>query len=733
MSENTKIVQCFLPAMVAGKYTTEVNQHIIKDNVSIQDIKKTFDFGVDAARFTLNPNDIYSVYPPTNKSGNYSESLPHVVFTRRTLPWERTLDGQLPVFQRSTTPEEKRNPQDSPPVPWMALLLFDEEEMNHLQINKNTLAAVVQPNTEDGIIRPEIFDTKASTRDVLKLMEWEKATDGCFTIDLTKEQFETSIPSMESLSLLAHAKEVSIENKDKEGITDINADGNGVFSVIVGNRLPSSGKQNTAILVSLEGYTNYLKDASPKKNIPAGSKIRLVVLASWNFIDSGNASFLQLANSFEIKSINIQRENEAIELRPYFDSGYVPLEHLTRTGANTIAWYHGPFVPKLLPATSKTISFSSSDAALRYDDATGFFDVSYATAWQLGRILALQNQEFSKTMLNWRISQTQIEAGKTKEAVINAILEDESDIHLKDKVIRYLGELNAIKTVAFSERISDLDLTIPKEVKIFLNNLYKLNGIPFSYLLPHEFLLEKEHSKKNEVYTGTLSVFYVDPNWIEALLDGALSIGRMHNNDSLLEMVVSGNFIDGYTTESLIIDDNKNIDGRKLNTTGFLFRSDLVSGWRGLEITAFDADNKVLPALRFERIDTDIFLGVFNGNITSITIKQPYEGLHFGIKTSKSGYNKNLKNEDGTNQEIVDGTADVNKELNEGLINKGIIDIAGLANVMHQKLIEKNWMNTTGKSSGKYFTSAEFAYQMVDSPVKKDILINIQNTKNHEQ
>ncbi|WP_374172948.1 hypothetical protein [Flavobacterium tructae] len=733
MSENTKIVQCFLPAMVAGKYTTEVNQRILKENRSIQDIKKTFNFGVDAARFTLNPNDIYSVYPPVNKSGSYSESLPHLVFTRRTLPWERTIDGMLPIFQRTTTPKEKRNPLDSPPVPWMALLLFDEEEMSQLQIEKNTLAAVIQPKTEEHIIRPEIFDTQSSTEEVLKLMEWEKPTDGCFTIDLTKEQFEKNIPSMESLSLLAHAKEVSIENKDKEGITDINADGAGVFSVIVGNRLPASGKQHTAILVSLEGYGSYLADASPKKNIPADSKVRLVVLASWNFMDSGNASFSQLVNSVDIKRISIQKDNEANDLVPYFNSGYVPLEHLTRTGASTICWYHGPFVPKLFPATSKTISFSSSDAALRYDKTTGFFDISFAAAWQLGRILALQNQEFSKTLLNWRITQNQLAAGKTKEDLLSSILEDDRDIYLKDKVIHYLGVKEEVETEVVSEKRSDLSTTIPTEVKSFLNNLYKLNGIPFSYLLPHEFLLEKEHHKSDEDYTGTLSLFYVDPNWIEALLDGALSIGRIAQNDPLLEMAISGNFLEDYSTEPITIDQEKKVEGRRLNTTGFLFRSDLVSGWRGLEIMAFDAEDKALTALRFERIDSDIFLGIFDGNIARIIIKQPYEGLHFGIKIDKSGYRKNLKNEDGTNQKIADGSADVDKELNDGLIKNGIVAIADLAAIMHQKLVEKNWMNTTGKSSGKYFTSAEFAYQMVDSPVKKEILVEIRNINNHEQ
>ncbi|THF51775.1 hypothetical protein E6C50_08445 [Flavobacterium supellecticarium] len=731
MSENTKIVQCFLPAMVAGKYTTVVHQQVIKDKSSLQDLNKTFDFGVDAARFTLNPNDIYSVYPPANQSGNYSESLPHLVFTRRTLPWERTLDGKLPVFQRDTTPENLRNPQDSPPVPWMALLLFDEEEMKGLPITKNTIAGVIQPNLSDGIIRPDIFEAKSTDKGTLKLMEWEKTTDGCFTIDLTKEQFENYIPSQKSLSLLAHAKEVRIDNKDKDGITDINADGAGVFAVIVGNRLPAKGKQHTAILVSLEGYTDYLKDADPKKNIPDDHKVRLVVLASWNFIDSGKASFSQLVDGLELKSIKIQRGVEAPELTTYFDSGYVPLEHLTRTGANTISWYHGPLVPKLFPTTSKGISFSSADAALRYDKTTGFFDISFAAAWQLGRILALQNQEFSKAILNWRLAQNQLEAEKSKNNTLNAILEDDSAINIKDKVIRYLGDLHAVTTVVPEETTTDLPTTVPNEVKHFLGNLYKLNGIPFSYIVPHEWLLQKEHLKNNKNYTGTLSLFYVDPNWIEALLDGALSIGRTNKNEALLEQAVNGNFIDGYQTQSMEISGGTiEKKGRRLNTTGFLLRSDLVSGWRGLEITAFDADNQLLPALRFERIDSDIFLGIFDGNIASISIKQPYEGLHFGIKNNNA-YIKNLKNEDGTNQEIADGTADVNAELNDGLIKNNVIDIAGLARVMQEKLTAKNWMEITDESKGIHFTSAEFAYQMVDSPVKKNIAINILNTDSH--
>ena len=73
------------------------------------------EFQVDAPRFTLNPSDIHSVYPPSDQTGKFDNTLPQVVFTRRTLPWERTLDGQAPNTEH--------------PCPWLGLPLVEEDEL----------------------------------------------------------------------------------------------------------------------------------------------------------------------------------------------------------------------------------------------------------------------------------------------------------------------------------------------------------------------------------------------------------------------------------------------------------------------------------------------------------------------------------------------------------------------------------------------------------------------------
>lgn len=716
MSEITKIVQCFLPPMVAGSYQVTVDQDILRNKKSVQKIKKAFSFGVDAARFTLNTSDIYSVYPPANRSGNYSGQLPHVIFSRRTLPWERTIDGKPPVFQREETPQQKQTPQVSPPVPWMALLLFDDDEMQSLKINLGSVQDILPPSIPDTVIRPAISKESAFAKAELTLMEWENETDGCFTIDITKEQFDANIPSMESLSFLAHAKEVSVTHKDQEGILDTDSDnGTGMFSVLVGNRVLTSGKSHTAIVVSLEGYADYLKGATPKKEIPNGNSVRLVVLAHWNFDNSGEANFLQLVNGIHTRPMKIEKATEVAHLKSYFESGHVPLGHLTRAGATTISWYQGPFVPRLSPATSKKISFTASDGALRYDRTTGFFDVSFAAAWQLGRVLGLQNQEYARTMGAWRLSQIQEKAKNTQRDTINSLMNNQEAITVKSKLIQFLGA-----TTSTPEKINEATTaSIPEEARSFLTELYQLKGVPFSYLVPHEFYLEKEHAD-----SGIMTVFYLDPNWMEALIDGALSIGRLDDTDHILDRVLSEGLIDGYIDQKSN-ESNTDPDLRVLNVTGFLLRSDVVSGWRGLEILAYDSDGELLPALRFERIDTDIFLGIFNGNIASITIKQPFEGLHFGIKMDSNResnrYQKNLKEDDESPLETFSETINVNNELNNGLIENDIIDVAGLASLMKQKL------NPVAIAQNKevHFTSAEFAYQMVDSPVKREITITL--------
>src|ERR1700730_5935734 len=79
----------------AGEYTIEATQTLTltKEASSEPFEAKKKTVYVSAPRFSLGPGEIYSVYPPTGQSGAFHTTLPHIVFARKTLPWEREIGG----------------------------------------------------------------------------------------------------------------------------------------------------------------------------------------------------------------------------------------------------------------------------------------------------------------------------------------------------------------------------------------------------------------------------------------------------------------------------------------------------------------------------------------------------------------------------------------------------------------------------------------------------------------
>jgi hypothetical protein len=74
--------------------------------------------------------------------------------------------------------------------------------------------------------------------------------------------------------------------------------------------------------------------------------------------------------------------------------------------------------------------------------------------------------------------------------------------------------------------------------------------------------------------------------------------------------------------------------------TGFLLRSDLVSGWPGLEVTAYGATGAdPLTILRFERLAPTILICLFDGVVDHVDIHEPPEGLHFGFDVPDAAAN----------------------------------------------------------------------------------------------
>lgn len=362
------------PPLVSGTYKIKTTQRLLWDKEKIdQSYPKDQEFSVSGPRFKLDPADIHSVFPPAAGKGDFTNVLPHIVLNKRTLPWERTMDDK---------------PPENPPIPWMALFLLDETEISG--VKSTTVESVLNPG--DKILAPR------GLRDVSEI-DKQKA---CLAVDIPGNIFKNIVPAYDELPWLTHAREVNMAHKE---IFGLNAEG--WFSVVVANRFSKPGVKNFACLVSLEGFRDYLYGGT--KKVPDDYSVRLFCLATWNYTAEAEKgeNFMNLMAELDTGLLRVPKapaqtgSDEEKLVKAAFNDGYASLNYNLRHGEKTGAWYRGPFTPVIVKKVDLP-DFFSAEAAAIYNQKTGLFDLSYAVAWQIGRLLALSDRSFSTDMMKWR-------------------------------------------------------------------------------------------------------------------------------------------------------------------------------------------------------------------------------------------------------------------------------------------------------------------------------------------
>ncbi|MGV3588905.1 MAG: hypothetical protein ACO1OF_18005 [Adhaeribacter sp.] len=428
------------PPLKAGDYTVKsqlfVNgkgKEFVPDNTVFSN--NGLKFTVAAPRFLLDESLLYSTYPSPGATGAYHTSLPHIIFTRKTLPWERSME----VNNKS---------------PWLTLLVIDEDEMKTRNI---VLANVAVEELNPGANSNSLIYPKVT------LDDWEKNKAVIRIMEMPVQFFLAIAPSANELDFLAHTKQVDTSDKENAEINP-----KGWFSCLIANRLPQKGKVNHVFLVSLEGHAQTLT-ALPAADV--NKNIRLVVLNHWFFRESG-ATFEELIQQLEIntKPLRIDVDelisaNDPDGTKNYkstvtdiakkaFRNGYMPINHERRTGHHSVSWYRGPLVPVEI-STPENYQYANADQALRFDNEWGMFDISYASAWQLGRLLALQSPNFFSALSNWKTASKRDAPLK----IAQELLEEEKGIMIQPQ---YLAEV--IKTIESDEVLTDYIIELWNEM-----------------------------------------------------------------------------------------------------------------------------------------------------------------------------------------------------------------------------------------------------------------------------
>ena len=137
---------------------------------------------------------------------------------------------------------------------------------------------------------------------------------------------------------------------------------------------------------------------SPPATFAAAQSVRLVALISWQFTCEGPGTFRQLMQNLDVAMFGTVAD---VGHPPLSDTGHLQVELQDRLGASETVWYRGPLVQYNLTRDNLG-PYHSADQARRVTPETGAEDVSYAAAFEAGRLLAAADARFAQSIMRWR-------------------------------------------------------------------------------------------------------------------------------------------------------------------------------------------------------------------------------------------------------------------------------------------------------------------------------------------
>ncbi|RKN77493.1 hypothetical protein D7231_01870 [Streptomyces klenkii] len=651
-----------LPGIEAGRYRITVDQQLPAEHLPGARLDPVAQIvGVRASQFRLDPSWVHAVYPAAHSQGPFHGLLPHITLNPASLPWEREpFTGSI------------RNPARAP---WTALLLFGEGELpgdpNALGATASVTvralldgdAAVSGPALDRDAVDPTLLDTP------------------CRVVDVPQALLAQLLPEPSDLAFLAHVRSGGEDAAPADGQSS--RPGRDARAVITTARFPDADRgRYVAHLVSLEGHT-------PPGPQAGGKPVRLVSLHSWTFTScaASGDGFGRLAGRFAPGN----GEHSAAPLRPapaagaglpdelgtLLEQGMVPMTHITDSGERALAWYSGPFLPRVAPELPRPADghFPDADGLLLHEPHTGTFATGYACAWNVGRALALADPGFATTLVRLRhqgrlrratdrqyatyrrqLFHSSLSAGPAPRAAAPAAAPTPREQF--EELLR--GD--ALDALAASFATPDDSEPQPRTVSATPDepepHPQAVRATPTTYRLdapPRSSAPQPEpqqqppslspspspspDAREAAAWLATLRtlsgvpfdylvpdqrmlppeslrLFHVDRGWLHALLDGARSLDRHPGADA--------------TTDAELDD---LLDGQgPVPTAGLLLRSALVPGWPTLRFEAGAASgNAPVEVIRSEALGADVLLMLFDRMPDRLTISEPPQGLHFGV------------------------------------------------------------------------------------------------------
>lgn len=662
-----------IPPAGGGDYVITVTQTAADIATSIPAATQPITF--TAPQVALDASEVVQYTPAPSATGPFGEVLPSVLLAEPSLPWERA----MPVAG----------------CPWLALVIFQEGELTGGDPSTFATTSTVGQfqAISDAVVPPIQLESDVTT------------DQPCSYIRIPAATFTAMMPRADELPWLTHVRRSTAE------------DGTSVDrGVVLANRFPAVPMQGAtqptaavAHLVSVEGLSPWLVDSPvfTKSGTSDGStvfdSVVVLSLARWTFsvvpdpAESFQGLTLALQDAeYDPKTQAHAPENLAlrlplpagypvdagdpgqVEVANRIENGYAPLTYHARSGEETMAWFRGPVAPGLVAPLDPAVPFPTADAALIYDEAHGVFDVSLASAWQIGRAAALSDRAFGQALYTYRQAQQRLgdtlvdrvarpqfaarpaetlgnvagqALGVVKEVLGSAVGSEPPpedctiDLPARGDHTAPVGEalLGALAQPAVADALTNLLADDLAPVADWLAGLALLTPVPFTCLVPDQRMLPRETPSAADPavgLTGSIRFGYLDPNWMTALLCGALSLAvessRQAGTPGTIDPVI-------LAAVGQAIAKRCGLSGPPTGpTTVLLLRSDLVSGWPTLAVTPLDANGAAMPTLRADRLAPGVLLALFDGVPTAVRIAEPHVALTLGVDEQGATELRNL-------------------------------------------------------------------------------------------
>ncbi|KAL1860123.1 hypothetical protein Plec18170_002072 [Paecilomyces lecythidis] len=497
------------------------------------------------------------------------------------------------------------------------------------------------------------------------------------------EKIPSTKPDLTCFKYMSHVKNTNVLS-DKNETNDV-----GQFAVTVSPRTgPLSLRDDTTIFVHLVS----LENISQNILLPSGKGhglTALVSLYSWSYscIPPEKASVYEAMRALgkSIQPLRVPDSLLSLGSSPEekwanerLKAGYSLIRYRTGTGEETMAVQRGPLSPLSISSPPKenfpNQSNFGSDLII-VNKEFGVADLTYQLGWHLGRAVAMSDRVFVGALVRLRSEIHEQSLSTAKAEVDKSFVDRNTTLQGLSNIFSTLHaahtQLHGERQFDFTQRWKRLPLGHPPRSQISLKQTsiqqsyatkvpvmasqkaqstqgtpynefnspistdyatvlawcldrFFLHGIPYHYLFGDPRAVPKE----------SIRTFYLDDNWFDVFLDGALSLGNYYARDiDVIRSSIKAAF-NNYLRTNLV-----NGHPPQIPRWGFVIRSYIVAKFPDLIVLApwADPEDQRLEVLKIERPDNDLLVCLFDrvpddGSFPNgITLRPPEHQLSFNL------------------------------------------------------------------------------------------------------